>query len=114
MAKSTNTGEPSWFYRRWYTVINTILSWAALYYMSDNPDTMLNRGIVEGLVWYMVFINATYLLGSTASEMMATFVTRSGRPYADAVQSAPPPPPDQTVVVAQTNVQQPQKPPVLD
>jgi peptidoglycan/LPS O-acetylase OafA/YrhL len=115
MASNQKTGEPSWKWRRATSLVTIAFCMFLVAYLMDNADTRLNETIASGALWLLGTVVLIYSGLATAQDIAAILATRSGRPYADVVQSAPPPMPDQTVVVAQTNVQpqptDPNKPP---
>lgn len=105
MGGSAKTGEPSWKWRRATSLTTIAFCMFLIAYLIDNADTRLNETIASGALWLLGTVVMIYSGLATAQDIAAILATRSGRPYAEVVQSAPPPPADQTVVVAQTNVQ---------
>lgn len=102
------TGEPSFRWRRisFFVIVGYgMLSIPVLPYLPplDDNDLEVVKALIDMIGWAFLI----YATGAGAQDIAAIISTRSGRPYADNVQSTAPPPPDQTVVVAQTNVQQP-------
>jgi hypothetical protein len=102
------TGEPSWRWRRiaFFGIVGvSFLHLASLGIMPSVEDTEVNKTIVESAYWLMGIAFLGYSGIAAGQDIAAILTTRSGRPYADNVQStAPAPAAPVTVVSDKTTV----------
>lgn len=79
------TGEPSWRWRRIAVFMVMIFSLITLWRLVGHDDTALNYAIATGLIWLTAALVLIYTGFATAQDLLAIFVTKTGRPYAEPV-----------------------------
>lgn len=77
------TGEPSWRWRRIAFFLVLLFSLTMLWRLVGHDDTALNYAIATGLIWLAAALVLIYTGFATAQDLLAIFVTKTGRPYAD-------------------------------
>lgn len=97
------TGEPSF---RWRRIAFFGITGLCLIFIPtipflpdmDDQDVRVMNALLDTIGWvYLVYAGA-----ATGQDIAAIVTTRSGRPYADNVQSVDPPPANKTTVVSDT------------
>lgn len=79
------TGEPSWRWRRIAFFIVLIWCLWTVGGMVDRIDSALNYAIATGGLWLAAGLSLMYMGFATIQDLLAIFITKSGRPYAETI-----------------------------
>lgn len=78
---ATETGEPSWKWRRIMVFLVTGFACALLWHMVNAPDTTVNQTIAYGLIFLIAAVVFFYTGMATAQDVVAMWTTKSATPY---------------------------------
>lgn len=99
------TGEPSWRWRRIACFVIMAFCFfviGGIGVLPEAADTRINETIVSSAFWLLGMVFLLYSGFATTQDVAAILTARSGRPYAENVQSVAPPPVEPVTVISDT------------